>query len=71
MPRVPVIADAVSARPTTFAVGEHTLVLTKVMERRWTVSVDRRLLEASFETQADAWEAGVRDAHRQDTLRAR
>jgi hypothetical protein len=39
------------------------------MERRWTVTVDGRRLDASFETEADAWEAGVRDAHRLDVLR--
>jgi hypothetical protein len=56
-------------RPAMFHVGEHTLVLTKVMERRWTVTVDTRPLDASFETQADAWEAGVREGHRLDVLR--
>lgn len=71
MSRTPVIADAIAARPTTFAVGEHKLVVAKVMERRWTVTVDGRLLDASFDTQADAWEAGVRDAHRLDTLGGR
>ena len=65
-PRVP---DAVITRPTTFAVGEHTLVVAKVLEGRWTVTVDSQLLDASFQTQADAWEAGVRDAHRLDVLR--
>jgi hypothetical protein len=59
----------VPTRPTTFAVGEHTLVVTKVMERRWTVTVDSRLLDATFATGADAWEAGVRDAFRLDALR--
>lgn len=57
--------------PITFEVGEHKLVLTKVMERRWTVAVDSRLLEASFDTQADAWEAGVRDARRLDVLQGK
>jgi hypothetical protein len=50
-------------------VGEHTLVVTKVVERRWTVTVDSRLLEGTFATGADAWEAGVRDAFRLDALR--
>ncbi len=64
------VPETIVTRPTTFVVGEHTLVVTKVMERRWTVAVDSRPLDASFDTQADAWEAGVRDAHRLDSLRA-
>ncbi len=69
-PRQPSISDTIVTRPTTFTVGAHTLLVAKVMERRWTVTVDDRLIDASFETQADAWEAGVRDAHRLDQLRA-
>ncbi len=64
------IPDAVVTRPTTFVVGDHTLVLTMAMEGRWTVTVDTRLLDSSYGTEADAWEAGVRDAHRQDKLRS-
>ncbi len=62
-------APAPVSPPTTFEVGEHKLVVTKVMERRWTVAVDGHALDASFDTQADAWEAGVRDAHRADAQR--
>jgi hypothetical protein len=58
------------ATPTTFQVGEHTLVLKMVMERRWTVSVDAVILDACFPTRADAWEAGVRDAYRLDAARS-
>lgn len=63
-------AETIVTRPTTFVVGSHTLVVTKVMERRWKVSLDGRPIDASFDTQADAWEAGVREAHRTDSLRA-
>lgn len=63
--------DAIVSIPATFTVGAHELVVTKVMERRWTVAVDGRRLDASFDTQADAWEAGVREAHRADTLAAK
>jgi hypothetical protein len=63
--------DAIVALPATFAVGDHELVVTKVMERRWTVAVDGRRIDQSFDTQADAWEAGVREAHRADTLAAK
>jgi hypothetical protein len=62
----PTIADSIVTRPTTFEVRDHKLIVAKVMERRWTVTVDSRLLDASFDTQADAWEAGVREAHRLD-----
>lgn len=57
-------------RPTTFHVGAHVLVVAKVQEGRWTVAVDGPLLDASFTTQADAWEAGVREADRRDRQRA-
>ena len=53
-------------RPAVFVVGPHTLVVTKVNERRWTVTVDNRSIDASYDTQAEAWEAGVREAHRLD-----
>jgi hypothetical protein len=70
MSRTPTLPD-LPTRPVTFHAGDHALVLTKVMERRWTVTVDGRPLDASFDTEADAWEAGVRDAHRLDVLRGR
>jgi hypothetical protein len=55
--------------PTTYHVGEHTLVLTMVKEQRWSVAVDAATLDASFPTRADAWEAGVRAAFRIDAAR--
>ncbi len=67
----PAIPDVIVSRPTTFHVGEHALVVTKVQEGRWTVAVDDRRLDASFMTQAEAWEAGVREAHRLDVLRGK
>lgn len=63
------VADSIVTRPTTFDAGGHQLVVAKVMEGRWTVTVDGRLLDASFQTQAEAWEAGVREAYRLDGLR--
>jgi len=71
MRQPPAIPDAVVTRPTTFHVGEHTLVVAKVMEGRWTVAVDTLRLDASFQTQADAWEAGVREAHRLDLAKGK
>jgi hypothetical protein len=62
----PTIPPAIVTRPVTFDLGEHKLVVTRLLEGRWTVAVDSRLLDASFHTQADAWQAGVREAHRID-----
>ncbi len=71
MRRAPVkVPDAVVTRPATFIVGDHTLVLVMAMEGRWTVTVDSRLLDSSYGTEADAWEAGVRDAARLDRLKS-
>jgi len=54
--------------PTTFAVGRHAARVTRVMEGRWTVEVDEAAVAGSYRTQADAWEAGVREADRLDRL---
>jgi hypothetical protein len=53
-----------------FEAGKHVLRLSKVMEGRWSVAVDDAALSGSFRTQADAWEAGVREADRLDKLPA-
>lgn len=52
--------------PATFHVGKHTLLVARLQEGRWTVTVDTRLLDSSFTSQATAWEAGVREAARLD-----
>jgi hypothetical protein len=48
----------------SFDVGPHVVRVTKVMEGRWTVEVDGAQVDGSYRTQADAWEAGVREADR-------
>ena len=50
--------------PTSFQVGEHVVRVSKVMEGRWTVEVDGSAVAGSFATQAEAWEAGVREVDR-------
>jgi hypothetical protein len=40
--------------------------LTKVSEGRWTAAVDDRPVDGSHPTEADAWQAGVREADRLD-----
>jgi hypothetical protein len=52
--------------PVTFEAGRHALIVRRLSEGRWNVSVDGRLLEGQFGTQVDAWEAGVREADRLD-----
>lgn len=55
---VPIVAN--------FDVGSHRVCVTKMMEGRWTVAVDGAGNPDSFRSQADAWEAGVREADRLD-----
>ncbi len=48
-------------------VADHVVRTTKVLEGRWTVAVDEKAeLERSYGSQADAWEAGVREVDRLD-----
>jgi len=58
--------DPIRSIPTTFQVGNHTLKVWRLHEGRWTASVDEGPLANSFETQVEAWEAGVREADRRD-----
>lgn len=66
-PRDPVLAAA--HRPVQFTVGAHTLTVVMLQEGRWTVAVDGGApAPASYRSQVEAWEAGVRLA---DALDAR
>jgi hypothetical protein len=58
--------DAVVRVPTLFRAGDHVLAIALAEDWRWTVSVDDGPLPAKFMTQAEAWEAGVREAGRLD-----
>jgi hypothetical protein len=51
---------------TFFHVGGHVLCVSKLREGRWTCTVDAGIPSPSFMTQAEAWEAGVREAARLD-----
>jgi aryl-alcohol dehydrogenase-like predicted oxidoreductase len=51
---------------TVFYVGPHALRVSKVSEGRWTFAVDDREVSATFPTQAEAWEAGVRAVDQAD-----
>jgi hypothetical protein len=49
--------------PRTYRVGTHSLVLAKLPgSNRWTLTVDGTLSASTFETEAEAWEEGVRIA---------
>ena len=65
MARPPVQAPSRLDRlPITFEAGTHTLVLTMTPDWQWTVSIDGQQGTYRYPTQAEAWEAGVREAHR-------
>jgi hypothetical protein len=59
------------ALTTTYHVGEHKLSVAKVQEGRWTFTVDEGPVSGSYMTQAEAWEAGIREADRIDRSVAR
>jgi hypothetical protein len=63
----PLASEKVS---TLFHVGAHVLCVSKVREGRWTCTVDDGPVSNSFMTQAEAWEAGVREADRIDRAAA-
>jgi hypothetical protein len=65
MARQPVQAPSRLDRlPITFEAGTHTLVLTMTPDWQWTVSIDGQQGTYRYPTQAEAWEAGVREAQR-------
>ena len=55
-----------AAIPTSYEIGRHLVKVSKVMEGRWTVAVDEGQVPGSYRSQADAWEAGVREVDRID-----
>lgn len=59
--------DDLAYHPASFAVGAHTVVVAKLASStRWTVTVDGARADATFESEVDAWEEGVRTADRID-----
>ena len=67
----PKVSDAIVTHPTTYDVDGHELVVAKVREGCWTVTVDRHALSTTYSTQAGAWEAGVREVYRTDAIAAK
>ena len=56
----------VQSLPVLFTVGTHSLSISFMTEGRWTVSVDGGPLSRTYQTQVEAWEAGVRTADELD-----
>jgi hypothetical protein len=54
----------------TYQVWEHAVQVSAV-NGRWTVAVDETMFEKWFMTEAEAWEAGVREADRLELSAAR
>jgi hypothetical protein len=54
-----------SARESHFSVGTH-LVRLSCSRGRWSVHVDSAAFAQWYTTEAEAWEAGVREADRLD-----
>jgi len=57
-PLVPIVAR--------YDVGAHVVRVTRISEGRYGVAVDEEEVPSTFGTQADAWEAGVREADRRN-----
>jgi hypothetical protein len=56
------------SKSITFQVAEHRVLLSG-REGAWSVGVDEKSLPNGFATEAEAWEAGVREVDRLDRLR--
>jgi hypothetical protein len=58
--------DALARLPTRYQVGSHQVQLALSANWTWSCAVDGAELEGHFETQAAAWESGVRECARRD-----
>jgi hypothetical protein len=57
----------ITYHPTRFEVGTHTVLLAKAAGTdRWTLTLDGTLFPGTFQTEVEAWEAGVRGADQLD-----
>jgi hypothetical protein len=58
--------------PTTFIVGVHVLIMSKIPgSSRWTLALDGTISASTFETEVEAWEEGIRAADRMDRVAAK
>ncbi len=49
-----------------FQAWTHELKVTMISDGSWSCTVDGAPVSGRFEKQVEAWEAGVREAHRLD-----
>ncbi|HVO17732.1 MAG TPA: hypothetical protein VMU15_00655 [Anaeromyxobacter sp.] len=59
--------DALARIPTRYQVGSHEIQVALTSHWAWSCAVDGAPLEGRFETQAEAWESGVRECARRDS----
>lgn len=63
--------QALARLPTRYQVGPHEVEVALTSSWTWSCAVDGVALAGSFETQAAAWESGVRECARLDSGGAR
>ena len=59
--------DALARLPTRYQVGTHVIEVALSSNWAWSCAVDGVALASHFETQAAAWESGVRECARRDS----
>jgi hypothetical protein len=59
--------DALARLPTRYQVGAHEIQVALSSNWAWSCAVDGVALAGQFETQAAAWECGVRECARRDS----
>ena len=61
------VTEEIACRPAVFQVGAHTISVARLPTAwRWSLTVDGQKVDRTYESQVDAWEAGVREADRLD-----
>ncbi len=59
--------SALARLPTRYQVGSHEIQVALSSNWVWSCAVDGVVLADRFETQAEAWECGVRECARRDS----
>ncbi len=62
--------DALARLPTRYQVGTHVIEVALSSTWAWSCAVDGVALDGHYETQAAAWEVGVRECARRDAAPA-
>ena len=60
--------DALARLPTRYQVGSHEIQVALSSNWSWSCLVDGAPLDGHYETQASAWESGVRECARRDSV---